>query len=60
MVNGEPTLIETHHTGGAGAGPFYGNAELIEKLKAQIRALGGASAESLRLVRFRGDKIELD
>ena len=52
MVNGEPTLIETHHTGGAGAGPFYGNAELIEKLKAQIRSLGGTSAESLRLVRF--------
>lgn len=52
MVNGEPALIETHHTGGAGAGPFYGNAELIEKLKAQIQSLGGVSAESLRLVKF--------
>ncbi len=52
MVDGQPVLIETHHTGGAGAGPFYGDAELIKKLKAQIRSLGGASAESIRLVRF--------
>ena len=52
MVNGEPTLIETHHTGGAGAGPFYGDAELIRKLKEQIKSLGGVSSESLRLVRF--------
>jgi len=51
-VNGEPTLIETHHTGGAGAGPFYGDAELIKKLKEQIQSLGGVSAESLRLVKF--------
>ena len=52
MVNGEPALIETHHTGGAGAGPFYGSAVLIEKLKVQITALGGVSAGSVRLVRF--------
>ncbi len=50
MVNGEPVLIETHHTGGAGAGPFYGSAVIIEKLKAQIQALGGVG--SVRLVRF--------
>ena len=50
MVNGEPALIETHHTGGAGAGPFYGSAVLIEKLKAQIAALGGAG--SVRVVNF--------
>ncbi len=50
MVNGEPVLIETHHTGGAGAGPFYGSAVLIEKLKAQISALGGAG--SVRVARF--------
>ena len=50
MVDGEPTLIETHHTGGAGAGPFYGSAVLIEKLKKQIAALGGAG--SVRLVKF--------
>lgn len=52
MVNGEPALIETHHTGGAGAGPFYGDAVLIEKLKGEITALGGVSAGSVRLVRF--------
>jgi hypothetical protein len=50
MVAGEPALIETHHTGGAGAGPFYGSAILIEKLKAQIAALGGAG--SVRVVKF--------
>lgn len=50
MVNGEPVLIETHHTGGAGAGPFYGSAALIENLKSQIVALGGKG--SIRLVRF--------
>ncbi len=52
MVNGGPVLIETHHTGGAGAGPFYGSAVLIEKLKAQITALGGVSAGSVRVVNF--------
>lgn len=41
MVNGEPTLIETHHTGGAGAGPFYGDSQLQRKLKVAIKTLGG-------------------
>jgi hypothetical protein len=50
MVNGEPVLIETHHTGGPGAGPFYGSAVLIENLKNQIAAMGGAG--SVRLVKF--------
>ncbi|MGJ8656213.1 MAG: hypothetical protein ACSHX6_07170 [Akkermansiaceae bacterium] len=50
MVNGEPVLVETHLSGGAGAGPFYGSAVLIEKLKATISALGGAG--SVRVVRF--------
>jgi len=50
MVNGEPVLIETHHTGGAGAGPFYGSAVLINKLKTQIKALGGSG--SIRVVNF--------
>ena len=50
MVNGEPVLIETHHGGGAGVGPFYGSATLIEKLKSQIQAMGGEG--SVRLVRF--------
>jgi len=52
MVNGEPALIETHHTGGAGSGPFYGDAKLIKKLKEQIDSLGGVSSKSLRLVKF--------
>ena len=50
MVRGEPVLIETHHSGGAGAGPFYGSAVLIHKLKAQIKALGGSGA--IRVVKF--------
>lgn len=50
MVNGEPVLIETHHTGGPGAGPFFGSAVLIDNLKAQIKALGGKG--SVRLVKF--------
>jgi hypothetical protein len=50
MVDGEPVLLETHHTGGAGAGPFYGSEVLIEKLKKQIAAMGGAG--SVRLVKF--------
>lgn len=41
MVNGEPVLIETHSTGGAGAGPFYGDADLQTKLRAAIRQIGG-------------------
>ncbi len=50
MVNGEPALLETHHTGGAGAGPFYGSAVLIEKIKAAVVAMGGEGR--IRLVRF--------
>jgi len=51
MVRGEPVLIETHHTGGAGAGPFYGDIDLQEKLKAAIQALGGSG--SIRTVTWR-------
>ena len=51
MVRGEPVLIETHHTGGAGAGPFYGDVDLQEKLKAAIQALGGSG--SIRTVAWR-------
>lgn len=39
MVNGEPVIIETHHTGGAGAGPFFGGAELQQKLSEAINIL---------------------
>ena len=51
MVKGEPVLIETHHGGGAGAGPFYGDVDLHEKLKAAIQALGGSG--SIRTVAWR-------
>lgn len=35
----ELVLIETHTTGGAGAGPFYGDAAIQEKLQATITAM---------------------
>lgn len=41
MVNGEPVLIETHHQGGAGAGPFYGDQDLQNKLRSAILSIGG-------------------
>jgi len=39
-------LVETHSTGGAGAGPFYGSQEIQKKLQAAITGL--ASGYSLR------------
>ncbi len=51
MVNGEPVLIETHHTGGAGAGPFYGDADLQAKLRSAIKSIGGSGM--FRTVRWR-------
>lgn len=51
MVNGEPVLIETHHSGGAGAGPFYGDADLQIKLRAAIQSMGGRGM--FRTVRWR-------
>ncbi len=50
MKNGEPVLIETHHTGGAGAGPFYGDPVLHKKLAEAIQQLGGVGR--LRFVRW--------
>lgn len=41
MVNGKPALLETHSTGGPGAGPFYGDEELQNKLVQAIKQLGG-------------------
>jgi len=41
MVNGKQALIETHTAGGAGAGPFYGNAEVQQALASKIKELGG-------------------
>ncbi|GAA5495630.1 hypothetical protein Rhal01_01809 [Rubritalea halochordaticola] len=51
IVGGEPVLIETHTTGGWGAGPFYGSALLQQKLEEAIRALGAGG--SLRTVRWQ-------
>lgn len=51
MVNGGPVLIETHHTGGSGAGPFYGDADLQAKLKLAIQQIGGVGM--FRTVRWR-------
>lgn len=50
MKNGEPVLVETHHTGGPGAGPFFGDPVLQAKLAATIRSMGGSG--SLRFVRW--------
>ncbi len=41
MRHGEPVLIELHHTGGAGAGPYYGDAVLQAQLARAIREIGG-------------------
>ena len=49
MRRGEPVLIETHHTGGSGAGPFYGDAVLQAQLAKAIRELGGSG--KFRIVR---------
>lgn len=51
MVNGEPVLIETHTTGGWGAGPFYGSEIIQAKLQQTIDALGGGY--QLRKVSWR-------
>ncbi len=40
LISGnELVLVETHSTGNAGAGPFYGSMELQEKLQAAITEL---------------------
>lgn len=38
IKNGQPVLIETHTTGGPGAGPFYGSAALQAALHKQIQS----------------------
>lgn len=39
LVRGEPVLLETHTLGGAGAGPFYGSAQIQDGIRAAIAAL---------------------
>ena len=43
LVRGEPVLLETHYTGGAGAGPFYGSARIQEGIRAAIAELALSS-----------------
>lgn len=40
LKNGEMFLLETHTTGGPGAGPFYGDPEVQAVIKAAMRELG--------------------
>ena len=39
LSRGEPVLIETHHTGGAGSGPFYGNPQIQAEIRNAIAEL---------------------
>ncbi len=41
LVGGELVLIETHTTGGAGAGPFYGSPAVFSGVNEAMRKLGG-------------------
>lgn len=40
LKNGELLLLETHTTGGPGAGPFYGNPEVQQAIRAAMKELG--------------------
>lgn len=39
LVRGEMVLLETHHRGGAGVGPFYGSAQIQEGIRTAIAQL---------------------
>ena len=41
LVNGEPVLVETHTTGGFGAGPFFSDPGNFAAINRMMRALGG-------------------
>ena len=41
LINGELVLLETHTTGGFGAGPFYSAPEVFAGINAAMRKLGG-------------------
>lgn len=43
LVRGEPVLIETHSTGGSGAGPFYGDPQNISEIQAAMDNLSIAA-----------------
>lgn len=40
LKNGELLLLETHTTGGPGAGPFYGDPEVQQAIRAAMKELG--------------------
>ncbi len=40
LKNGELLLVETHTTGGPGAGPFYGDPEVQQAIRAAMAELG--------------------
>lgn len=40
VKNGDLFLLETHNTGGPGAGPFYGDPQLQTAIRATIAAMG--------------------
>ena len=42
IVGRELVLVETHSTGGPGAGPYYGDAVVQEKLKAVMAEMDPA------------------
>ena len=41
LLNGEPVLVETHTTGGPGAGPYYGDPEVVAAINQRMTELGG-------------------
>jgi len=41
LLHGEPVLVETHTTGGAGAGPYYGDPEVAAAINQRMTELGG-------------------
>ncbi len=47
LVGGELVLIETHTTGGPGAGPFYGSPAVFSGVNEAMRKLGGGHQLSL-------------
>lgn len=42
LVNGEPVLVETHTTGGFGAGPFFSDPANFAAINRLMRELGGS------------------
>jgi len=41
LLHGEPVLVETHTTGGAGSGPYYGDPEIVAAINQRLTELGG-------------------